>query len=276
MADDVELYADRTWQLLAEHPIENTIALTVIEEVRAGRRWSDEPMLFGWYYHDSHVYGAVSMTPPYELHLAVVPYRSVDELAAELRVRKVCVPGVHGDAKIVDRFAAAWITGTSLHAMTTMHQRLYVLTRLSSPTPSPPGWARQARNDDIGVATQSLRAFYEETGVTVVDPEPIVRAWIANGLLWLWQEPTGSVVSLAGRNATVAGVARIAFVYTPPSNRRHGYGAAVAAACTSDALRCDANHVVLFTDLANPTSNAIYQRIGYQPFGDRTVVTFRK
>jgi predicted GNAT family acetyltransferase len=62
--------------------------------------------------------------------------------------------------------------------------------------------------------------------------------------------------------------------YTPPQHRRRGYGAAVTTACTHDALCGGAQHVVLFTDLANPTSNTLYQRLGYRPVSDRTITTF--
>jgi predicted GNAT family acetyltransferase len=86
---------------------------------------------------------------------------------------------------------------------------------------------------------------------------------------------------MAGRNATAAGVARVGPVYTPPAHRRriaahrrHGYGAAVTAACTADALARDATHVVLFTDLANETSNANYQEIGYESRTDRVIYRF--
>lgn len=79
---------------------------------------------------------------------------------------------------------------------------------------------------------------------------------------------------MAGRNRAAAGVARVGPVYTPPEQRRQGYGAAVTAACTSDALDRGASDVVLFTDLANPTSNAIYQQIGYRPLCDHLVITF--
>jgi hypothetical protein len=41
------------------------------------------------------------------------------------------------------------------------------------------------------------------------------------------------------------------------------------------ALDTGAVDVVLFTDLANPTSNALYQRLGYRPVEDRAVVEFR-
>lgn len=141
ITNDVEVYAERAWQLLAANPAVNTIALTVIETVRAGRLWSDEAMLFGWY-DDERVSGAVSMTPPYGLLLAVVPDGSVDELAAELHAREVFVPDVHGEAGTVDRFVAAWIVDTSLRVATTMHLRLYALSALRGPTPPPAGRAR--------------------------------------------------------------------------------------------------------------------------------------
>jgi predicted GNAT family acetyltransferase len=91
--------------------------------------------------------------------------------------------------------------------------------------------------------------------------------------MWLWENEAGVPTSLAARQRTTAGAARIGPVYTPPEHRRHGYGAAVTAACTRDALR-SADGVVLFTDLANPVSNSIYQQIGYLPVTDRAVIRF--
>ena len=70
-------------------------------------------------------------------------------------------------------------------------------------------------------------------------------------------------MALAGRSAPAGGVARIGPVYTPPARRRRGYGSAVTARATQAALQAGANDVVLYTDLSNPTSNAIYQSIGY-------------
>jgi hypothetical protein len=64
LTGDVEAYAARTWDLLAASPAEHTIPLTVMEAVRGGHRWSDTPMLFGWFEDGAGVRGAVSMTPP--------------------------------------------------------------------------------------------------------------------------------------------------------------------------------------------------------------------
>jgi predicted GNAT family acetyltransferase len=74
----------------------------------------------------------------------------------------------------------------------------------------------------------------------------------------------------------VAGMVRIAPVYTPPQHRFQGYGAAVTAAVSQAAVDAGAKDVVVFTDLANPGSNAIHQRIGYQPLDDYLVISFEE
>jgi predicted GNAT family acetyltransferase len=75
-------------------------------------------------------------------------------------------------------------------------------------------------------------------------------------------------VHLTGANPPAFGVARIGPVYTPPEHRRRGYaGAAVAQ--VSQLLRDAGARVCLYTDQANPTSNGIYQAIGYRPVVDQ-------
>jgi predicted GNAT family acetyltransferase len=73
----------------------------------------------------------------------------------------------------------------------------------------------------------------------------------------------------------IAGMVRIAPVYTPPEHRCCGYGAAATAAVSQTAVDAGAQEVVVFTDLANPASNTIHQRIGYQPLDDYLVVSFK-
>ncbi|NUU20167.1 MAG: GNAT family N-acetyltransferase, partial [Streptomycetaceae bacterium] len=72
----------------------------------------------------------------------------------------------------------------------------------------------------------------------------------------------------------VAGVARIGPVYTPPEHRGRGYGSAATAARAAAALADGADEVVLFTDVANPTSNSIYRKLGYTPVEDRVLLGF--
>ncbi|MGA8015710.1 MAG: GNAT family N-acetyltransferase [Candidatus Dormiibacterota bacterium] len=95
----------------------------------------------------------------------------------------------------------------------------------------------------------------------------VVERRLAARQLWLWWEGA-TPVALAGRSATASGIALVGPVYTPPEHRRHGFGAAVTAVATQAALDAGATHVVLYTDLANPTSNSIYQAVGYVPDHD--------
>jgi GNAT superfamily N-acetyltransferase len=74
--------------------------------------------------------------------------------------------------------------------------------------------------------------------------------------------------------APAAGVSRIGPVFTPLAERGHGYGSAVTAAAADLAGRSGTPDVVLFADLANPTSNAIYQRIGFEPVVDSVRIDF--
>jgi predicted GNAT family acetyltransferase len=264
---DPATYADRAWDLLAATPAEHTVSLTIIESALRGVHWSDEPMLFGWY-DDGAVRGAISWTPPFELLLAEVPDDTVDALVAGLRERGAALDGVNGREPVVERFVAAWAPA---QASVKFRMRLYRLGTLQSPTV--PGTGRPARMEELELGTCWLSAFQVDAGVHETDTEPMARERIADGRLWLWEDD-GQVVSLAASTIPAAGVSRIAPVYTPPEHRRRGYGAAVTAACTADALARGADHIVLFTDLANPTSNSIYQRIGYRPIGDYRVVTF--
>lgn len=70
------------------------------------------------------------------------------------------------------------------------------------------------------------------------------------------------------------GVARVGPVYTPPDRRGRGFGSSATAAATRDILDRPAIPV-LYADLANPTSNRIYQRLGYRAVDDRLSVLYR-
>ncbi|MGI9092179.1 MAG: GNAT family N-acetyltransferase [Mycobacteriales bacterium] len=273
--DQVETYARWTWPLLAADPARNTIALTVIENVRAGRRWSPKPMTFGWFASGKLAVGAVSMTPPYELLLAEVPTSTIAPLADALAARGVVVTGVNAETAVAGAFASAWTSRRPARAVPRRKQRLYQLDVLLPARPAG-GRARPAVPGDSHMAMDWFTRFQVEAGSHVVDVEPVVRQRIDDQLLWLWENDDGHPVSMAGRNKAAAGVARIGPVYTPPEHRRRGYGAAITGACTSDALSRGAHDVVLFTDLANPTSNAIYQQIGYRPLCDHLVIEFEE
>ena len=257
--------------LLRQNPAACTVALTVIDTLRAGHRFSDQAMLFGWLEEDGEVRGAISHNPPYDLLLSVVPDPA--ELAAALREAGAAVPGVNGEVETVERFAAAWTDGTGLEAKTWLEMRLFELGTLAPPDPPPPGAARTAAAADLELAMRWFDAFTDELGLPDRMQEPYVRQTIEAGRLWLWDD--GEPVALALRTAAAEGVARVTCVYTPPERRGRRYGGAITAATCADALARDAARVVLFTDADNPAPNAVYERIGFRPVADHRVVRFR-
>ena len=93
-----------------------------------------------------------------------------------------------------------------------------------------------------------------------------------NGGVAIWED--GEAVSLSGYGARTPHGIRIGPVYTPPELRGRGYASALVASLTQQLLSGGRDFCFLFTDLANPTSNSIYQRVGYRPVTDIEVWKF--
>jgi predicted GNAT family acetyltransferase len=154
-----------------------------------------------------------------------------------------------------------------------MSQRIYTLTEVAAPTDAS-GHVRWARESDIPLVTSWFQAFCEEAvpGDPPTDPETNVRRFMETGKLALWDD--GQPVSMAGSSRGTPNGATVSAVYTPPECRGHGYASACVAAL-SQALLADGNQFcTLYTDRSNPTSNKIYQQIGYRPIADCAMYRF--
>jgi GNAT superfamily N-acetyltransferase len=269
---DVGVYDEHVGPLLRRDPVRQTLALTLIAGRRGAPRPPGDESLFGWFAGAGGVRGAVSLLPGHELLLSAVPAGTAAGLVAALRARDAVVPGVTGPADLVDRFLGSWC-GDGPAPVFEDRRRLYVLGELTAPTP-PAGVARLAAASDAGLVDRWLRGYQGEVDGGGAFSGSAVRARIEAGLLLLWLDPGGRPVSLAGRSQVVAEVARIGPVYTPPGHRGRGYGSAVTAASAAEVLGLGASHAVLFAQLSNPTSNAIYQRLGFHPVLDHRMVRF--
>jgi GNAT superfamily N-acetyltransferase len=181
--------------------------------------------------------------------------------------------GVTGDAAATDAFAAAWSARTGARTSVHRRMRLHRLGDLAAPDPAPDGTAAPARPAHRDLLVGWYEAFIAEIGDIAGAVGPVVDDRIAHGGLTLWLLD-GEPVSLAGITREVAGMVRVAPVYTPPEHRGRGYAAATTAVVSRAALDAGAREVLLFTDLANPTSNRLYARLGYRPVEDRVVLTF--
>jgi RimJ/RimL family protein N-acetyltransferase len=259
---------------LRSRPIENTMLVTVLESLRARglTAYGDAPAVLGsWLPAEGCVAGAFVHTPPYPVLLSGMSEQAVVELVEALTADGRRLPGVTARRQIAEAFATRWRAVTGVDFKVWERRRLY---RLGEVRPSAtPGRARPARPADRDLLLAWYHAAEREIRERPGDHAAAVDDRIGYGGVTLW-ERDGVPVSLAGRTRMVAGMVRIAPVYTPPEHRFHGYGAAVTAAVSQAAVDAGAEEVVVFTDLANPGSNAIHQRIGYQPLDDYLVISF--
>ena len=279
LSDSLAEYAASADGLLRGSPARNTILLGAAETLRVRGRaaFGGEAPLFGWWTEpDGEVTAAFLHTPPYQPVLTSMPERQAAELARALATRRRPATGVNGDEPAAAAFAAAWQQLTGDTVMLAMRSRLYRLGRLRPPQPRPPGQARPAGAADRDLLLAWQQAFHHEAhGGSAADFGPEIDDRLSHGGLTLW-ETAGEPVSMAGLSRPSAGQVRVGPVYTPPAHRGRGYGGAVTTAVSQAGRDAGAAEVVLFTDLANPTSNALYQRLGYQAVSDRAIFSFGK
>lgn len=231
--------------------------------------------LFGWYQAGRAVSAALLHTPPFPVLLTAMAAPAAAALADALLGLGREPVGVTGDRAAATAFAAAWCERTGSAATEGRRSTLYRLGRLAQPDPAPPGQPRVAGAADQPMLERWLRDFAAEVG-DVAGYQPGVAAdRLSFGGLTIWQV-AGQPVAMGGCHRPGVGVVRISPVYTLPDQRGRGYGGAVTAAVSQAALAGGADEVVLFTDLANPVSNALYRKLGFEPVEDRVMLRLRE
>lgn len=156
-----------------------------------------------------------------------------------------------------------------------MDERLFRLDELIAPRPTL-GTSRPVTTDDFDLLNRWYADFMVDTfgrGSSRAVAAMMAERAATRSLCRLWLDEHGVPCSVAEAKPAVRGASRLGPVFTPREHRGKGYGSAVTAAVTVDVLAVG-NVPCLYTDLANPTSNKIYQAIGYRPVLDRLTLRF--
>jgi len=219
---------------------------------------------------------AALMTPPFKLQIYAEEtgdWAGLGLVADALLGGGWPVPGVMANQAVAEAFAAIWRDRTGAGHRVGMRQRIYELRQVVPPD-YPPGEFRPAAVEDVELARQWARGFYDDCfgdghyERTVATAEDKIK----NGSLFLWAD--GVPRSMAGRTRPTPHGEAIGFVYTPPSERRKGYASAVVARLSQRILDEGKLFCTLYTDLSNPTSNSIYQKVGYRAVADVVDIEF--
>ena len=272
--DDLADFWDRTREFFNADPVFHTIPIAAVARRLGHPHPTDEQPTLLTVSEGGELVAAALRTPPWPLTLSGVPEKWADAVAEHLV--GVEVPGVNGPRPAVEAFARAWAARTGCDAREVTALRLYRLDELEPPA-AVPGASRRATEDDAELLIRWYRDFVDEStphDSTEEAAAAFVRPSLAAGsghVLWVDGDQP---VAWAASGVPASGMCRIGPVFTPAEHRRNGYAAAATAACARWALDRGVEHVVLFTDLANPTSNSIYQRIGFRPVCDAAEFVF--
>lgn len=273
---DLASFGERVLPYLHRDPVRNNVLCTTLGSRLHGLVPLEPDALWVRVLDEHDELVAVAFqTPPYPLQLTAAPPAAVDAVVDHLLARRPDLAMVNGSQAPVDRFAWRWGEATGREPSVSMRQRMFRLDRVAPPA-GVAGRLRPASGTDRQVLIEWISDLRREAtpDAPATDvPTMIDRALDGDGgrpgRLWLW-EAAGEPVSMLATPPFAAGVARINAVYTPPARRGHGYASACVAAASQWALDHGAEACMLHTDLANPTSNRIYQAIGYYPVGDAT------
>jgi hypothetical protein len=198
--------------------------------------------------------------------------RAAEAFAADLPAAWRALPGVLGEHAPCVVFAQAWCERFGGRWHEAAHLRHHSLTCVD-PVPFTPGGMRKATGANADWLLRLSLDFAFEARL------PDARASIVEGVARrlrdggyrIWEDD--GAVAFAGFGTAEATSARIAPVYTLPGRRRRGY-AALTAALSQALLDAGKRELFLLTDVANPTSNAIYAKVGYRPLGDTHRIDF--
>lgn len=274
---EADSFLERAGPFLLEREAEHNLILGLAGRLRTNPRlYGDEPY-FAVVLDGRRVLAAALRTPPHNLLLSEIDDEElVEPLADDAHSAFGKLPGVQGSSAAVARFEQLWHERTGATGTVTLRQRIYRASEAHVPTDFP-GELCFYGDDDRPLIVEWMEAFVEEA-LPPTSPED-AEHWLErrleepDGGIVLWLDE-GRPVAFASYGAPTPNGIRVGPVYTPPELRRRGYATALVGRMTHMLLEGGRRFCFLYTDLANPTSNSIYPRVGYEPVTDADLLTF--
>jgi hypothetical protein len=273
---DVASFLDAAEPFLVEREAEHNLILGVTSNLRDAPEEFTGAAYLATVLANGRVVAAAMQTPPFNVVLSEIDHPgAIAALADDLVDRDL--PGALGPVDHVRAFVDARHARGGPAARLVVSERIFRLTEVRPPALLR-GRFRSAEPADRPLILAWLDAFMREALEPADSREvgSMADRWLARRgrTLYLWDD--GEVVSLAGIGSPTPHGVRVGPVYTPPDRRGRGYASALVAGISQAALDAGRMFCFLFTDLANPTSNHIYETIGYRPVRDVDMWRFER
>jgi len=248
----------------------NAAAAALLRAIALGvkrRPPADNERVYLATYHDGEAVAAAVQRADHGLMVEAPDPSLAARFADDLADEHPMLRGVGGTLAACEAFVRRWRDRTARAHVMRMHLRHHILTEVA-PVPTAPGRMRAATDADLDWLLEASLAFVAEARMpdTPTQVRRNVPLFHAQGRYRIWDD--GGRAAFAGWSDAGEGDARVGPVYTPPAMRKHGYATALVAALSRELISAGRQRLFLTTDVANPTSNAIYARIGYCSVSD--------
>jgi predicted GNAT family acetyltransferase len=256
---------------LAAREAEHNLIFGICSQIEADPSQYPEPPYLGAVLDGDRVVGAAIQTPPWRLVASVLDDPgAAGAIVADLDGR--AIPGVVGPSEATRALTTAWSERNGTTATLSRHERAYQLRKVQPIRPAS-GAMVLAQPADRAILRDWIEAFHEEAigagNAPRQDFDTMADRWIRRlgRTAYFWVD-RDRPVSFAGAGGLTPNGIRVGPVYTPAELRGRGYASNLVAQVSQAQLDAGRTFVFLFTDLANPTANHIYQDIGYEPVID--------
>jgi len=282
ICNNVNAFYKDTYSILMRHEAQNVIPLGNIIIGNEGKDKTGWRNPANWFMatvsDETGIVLTAVMTTPKNLTLYATDNKNdeaaVNCLADGIIENNIHIPGVMSEKSLAEIFAKSYSAKRCTGYAVAKEQRIYELSEVI--TPPPVGTVRLATEKDMAFLPYWIQGFssdcFGESLATGSDTEPYLYH-LSNNRLFI-MEDNGTPVTMAKISRDLQTVCVVGLVYTPPYFRGKGYATACVAAVSQIGLDRGFKKCVLYTDLANPTSNSIYMKIGYMPICDSTEITF--
>lgn len=222
---------------------------------------------------------AYAMATDKNIIISAMSSSKIKELVDYLNQHQIKVPGVVGPSIESETFAQVYGKLNNLNYRIAMDQKIYQLDQIIPARPTD-GYLKVVNDEYLDIYSDWFLKFIEEAlpnePSTLEEGRKFMAHKIARQDLFVWFNAAGKPVALNMTNRPTENGVAISFVYTPKEERGKGYASAVVAETSQRMFDSGKKFCMLYTDVTNPTSNGVYQKIGYKEIATSKNFIFQK
>lgn len=277
--DDVNDFLSDTEELLLKKESFHNLILGLAYNIREKKVEPSVPLYYSIEMDGKIIGGVLRSHHDKPLIITEIPFECVDLLIKDLTVNNIELEGVVAEEKTATYFKDHWINLKNLDHRINLHLGAYECFNVIFPKVMT-GELIEATQDHLTILRQFVIGFFQDCfphqPIINENIEKMLKQFIENKSLFLLRNSKNEMISMAANTRSTINGGTISLVYTPPEFRGLGYGSCVVSLLSDKLLKSGKKFSCLFTDLTNPTSNSIYQKIGYVKVGQNIHFDFIK